>query len=178
MSNPAGPSKRENNANRSKGLALAMGGMLGALVFVATCFVKLPVPIMHGYVHLGDGVILLGACLLGWWAVPAAAVGSLLSDLLLGYVAYVLPTTIIKGAVAAIAVLAAKRSSVWMKALLFVLAEALMTAGYFVAEWLLLGYGLAGALADVAGNAIQGVSGVIIAMLLLPVVQRIKLPKR
>lgn len=92
-------------------LTLAFGGMMAALVFVATYFFKLPVSITQGYIHLGDGFILLGAALLEWWGVPAAAVGSALADLMGGYTLYILPTFVIKGLVAAAAVLAAAAAS-------------------------------------------------------------------
>ena len=70
-------------------LGLANAGMMAALVFVATYFFKLPVSITQGYIHLGDGFILLGAALLGKPAIAAAAVGSMLADLLGGYTLYV-----------------------------------------------------------------------------------------
>ncbi|MEG1678413.1 MAG: ECF transporter S component, partial [Clostridia bacterium] len=38
-------------------LTLAYGGMLAALVFVATCFFRIPVAVTQGYIHLGDGFI-------------------------------------------------------------------------------------------------------------------------
>lgn len=159
--------------NLSRSLSLAMGGMLAALIFVATCFLKLPIPMSGGYVHLGDGFILLGAALLGFLSVPAAALGSLLSDLLLGYTAYALPTFFLKGAVAAVAVAAMKRHHLLPRALLLLLAEAVMVGGYFLVEWLLLGYGFSGALANVLGNAVQGLSGVVIALGLRPMLKRI-----
>ncbi len=159
-------------------LSLTLCGMLAALVFVATYFIKLPVPMTSGYVHLGDGLILLGASLLGWMAVPAAAVGSLLADLLLGYAPYALPTLVIKGCVAAVAVLAARQTRLPWRTLLLLAAEGAMVAGYFLAEWLLLGYGAAGAWANVPGNAVQGVSGVLIALALLPAVRRARLGGR
>ena len=68
------------------GMQLALGGMLAALVFVATSFFKLPVSVTQGYIHLGDGFILLGAALLGNTAIVAAALGSALADLLAGNV--------------------------------------------------------------------------------------------
>ena len=100
---------RKNSGDQT--LTLAFGGMMAALVFVATYFFKLPVSITQGYIHLGDGFILLGASLLGWASVPAAAIGSALADLLGGYTLYILPTFVIKGLVAAVAVgaLRAKR---------------------------------------------------------------------
>ena len=84
--------------------SLAYGGMMAALVFAATAFFKIPVSVTQGYIHLGDGFILLGAALLGTPAIAAAAIGSMLADLLGGYTMYILPTFIIKGAVAFVAV--------------------------------------------------------------------------
>ncbi len=154
---------------------LALCGMLAALIFVATYFVKLPMAMTNGYVHLGDGFILLSASLIGWAAVPAAAVGSMLADLMGGYAMYLLPTFIIKAAVAAVAVLALRTKHEWQKVLGFILAEAVMVAGYFLVEWLVLGYGLAAASAGLLGNTMQGLSGVVIGLLLIPMTKRIKL---
>lgn len=172
MANSArsGAGKKKNTA------VLAIGGMLAALVFVATYFFKLPIPMTSGYVHLGDGFILLGAALLGYAAVPAAAVGSMLADILLGYATYALPTFLIKAAVAAVAVMAFGKREVWLRALWLILAEAVMVAGYFAVEWLIMGYGFAGAWANVPGNAAQGISGVIVALALAPALRRVKLP--
>ena len=153
---------------------LALCGMMAALIFVATYFITLPMAMTTGYVHLGDGFILLAAALLGWAAVPAAAIGSMLADLLGGYVTYLLPTLLIKAAVAAVAVLAVRAKAEWFRVLGFILAEAVMVAGYFVVEWLFLGYGFAAASASVLGNTMQGLSGVVIGLLLIPLMKRIK----
>ena len=153
---------------------LALGGLLAALVFVATAFLKLPIPMNQGYVHLGDGFILLGAALLSCAAIPAAALGSLLADLLLGFAPYALPTLFIKGGMTAIAVLATRTRPIWLRAAIWVLAEAFMAAGYFLAEWLVLGVGFAGAWVNVPGNAIQGLSGVMIALVLQPMLSLVK----
>ena len=164
---------RKNSGDQT--LKLAFGGMMAALVFVATYFFKLPVSITQGYIHLGDGFILLGASLLGWASVPAAAIGSALADLLGGYTLYILPTFVIKGLVAAVAVgaLRAKRPY-WLTVALLAVAELVMVAGYFVTEWLLLGYGLAAAAGAVAPNLVQGLSGVVLGAVLIPLLQRVK----
>lgn len=154
---------------------IALSGMMAALIFVATYFVKLPMAMTNGYVHLGDGFILLAASMLGWAAVPAAAVGSMLADLMGGYAMYLLPTFLIKGAVAAVAVLALKTKHEWLKVLGLIAAEAVMVGGYFLAEWLVLGYGLVAATASVLGNTLQGLSGVVIGLLLIPMTRRIHL---
>lgn len=160
---------------KSNVLRLAYGGMLAALIFVATYFFQIPVSLTQGYIHLGDGFILLGAALLGSTAIPAAALGSMLSDLLGGYTLYILPTFLIKGAVAAVAVRCyAKQRPLWQRAVLLALAELVMVAGYFVMEWLVLGYGWAAALGAVIPNLVQGLSGVVIALILTPLVGRVK----
>ena len=163
---------RKKSGNQT--LTLALSGMMAALVFVATYFFKLPVSITQGYIHLGDGFILLGASLLGWASVPAAAIGSALADLLGGYTLYILPTFVIKGLVAAVAVCALRaRHPYWLTVALLVLAELVMVAGYFVTEWLLLGYGLAAAAGAVVPNLVQGFSGVVLGAVLIPLLRRV-----
>ena len=153
---------------------LCFGGVLAALVFVATRFLVLPVPMTNGYVHLGDALVLLGAALCGPVAVPAGALGSMLSDLLSGYTVYALPTFIIKGLVALVALCAFRQQRLWLRALLLLAAEAVMVAGYFVCEAFLMGMGLGTAVADLGGNAIQGLSGVVLALALAPVAAQVR----
>ena len=153
---------------------LAYGGMLAALIFAATYFFKIPVSLTQGYIHLGDGFILLGAAMLGHTAIAAAAIGSMLADLLGGYTMYILPTFLIKGAVAAVAVWCyAKNRPVLWQLVLLTLAELVMVAGYFVVEWLVLGYGWAAAVGAVIPNLAQGISGVIIAAVVVPLVKKL-----
>lgn len=163
-----------NNNERVRKMAL--GAMLAALIFVATSFFKLPVSLTQGYIHLGDGFILLGAFLLGGnAAVVAAALGSALADLLGGYTVYILPTFLIKGAVGAVAVWTlAKERPVWLRVAGLVTAEAVMVLGYFLAEWLVLGYGWAAAVGAVIPNIMQGVSGVVISIALMPMARQVK----
>lgn len=163
-----------NNNERVRKMAL--GAMLAALIFVATSFFKLPVSLTQGYIHLGDGFILLGAFLLGGnAAVVAAALGSALADLLGGYTVYILPTFLIKGAVGAVAVWTlAKERPVWLRVAGLVAAEAVMVLGYFLAEWLVLGYGWAAAAGAVIPNIMQGVSGVVISIALMPMARQVK----
>ena len=104
------------NQNLKNTQKLAFGGMLAALVFAATYLFKIPISITQGYIHLGDAFILLGAVLLDWTAVPAAAIGSLLADLIAGYPLYCLPTFLIKAGVAAIAVVGCRKTqSDWVR---------------------------------------------------------------
>lgn len=124
---------------------LTLCGVMAALVFVMTYFPKIPVPVTGGYVHLGDGAIFLSVLLLGPLGIPAAAVGSMLSDLIGGYMVYVLPTFLIKGLVALVAWKLCRKDQPLLALLSFLLAEAVMVLGYFLLEWAL--YGVASAAA-------------------------------
>lgn len=151
---------------------LTLGGVLAALVFVMTYFPKVPVPVTNGYIHLGDGAIFLASMLLGSLSIPAAAIGSALSDLVGGYIPYVLPTLIIKGLMALVAWKCC-RPGQWVRQLLaFVLAETVMVAGYFLTEWVMTG--LAPAAAAIVPNLIQGAAGVLLGMVCLPLIPRIE----
>ena len=151
---------------------LTMAGVMAALVFVMTYVPKVPVPVTGGYVHLGDGAIFLAALLLGPLGIPAAAIGSGLSDILGGYMVYALPTMAIKALVALIAWKVWKEGS-WLRAVLaFVVAEAAMVAGYFAFEAVM--YGSAAAWAAVGPNAIQGVAGVALGLVCHALYPRLK----
>lgn len=151
---------------------LTLAGVLAALVFVMTYIPKVPVPVTGGYIHLGDGAIFLAALLLGPLGIPAAAIGSGLSDLLGGYMVYVLPTMIIKALVALIAWRVWRADSWWRAVVAFVLAELAMVAGYFVLESVL--YGTAAAWAAVGPNVIQGAAGVALGLVCHALYPRMK----
>ena len=77
--------------------------------------------------------------------------------------------------VAAAAVLALRgRKPYWLTVLMLAGSELVMVAGYFVTEWLLLGYGLAAAASAVGPNVVQGISGVAIGAVLIPLMRRVR----
>lgn len=151
---------------------LTLCGVMAALVFVMTYFPKVPVPVTGGYVHLGDGAIFLAVLLLGPLGIPAAAIGSGLSDLIGGYMLYVLPTIVIKALVAVIAWKLYRKGS-WVSAVVaFVLAEAAMVLGYFVFECFTAG--VAAAAAAILPNVIQGVAGVALGLVCVALAPRME----
>ena len=151
---------------------LTLAGVLAALVFVMTYVPKVPVPVTGGYVHLGDGAIFLAALLLGPLGIPAAAIGSGLSDILGGYMVYALPTMLIKALVALIAWKIWKEGSWLWAAIAFVLAEVAMVAGYFAFETFM--YGTVAAWAAVGPNSIQGIAGVALGLVCHALYPRMK----
>ena len=159
---------------------IVTAALFAALTCVATMVIKIPSP-MDGYLNLGDCVVLAAGWMLApGYAFAAAALGSALADVFSGYVMYAPATFVIKGLMALIAFYGAKvfmekLGDLAAKILSGAAAELWMVLGYFLVEWLPLGYGLAAALGAVGPNLVQGLSGVVIAALLQPVLRRIRL---
>lgn len=75
--------------------------VMAAIIFVFTYTFKIPIAITNGYTHLGDCAIFVGVMILGRRdGVLAAAIGAALSDLLGGFLLWVIPTFVIKGIMA------------------------------------------------------------------------------
>lgn len=75
---------------------IVTAALLAAMTCIATMIIKVPTPTM-GYIHLGDGFVLLCGVILG----PvtgglAAGIGSMFSDIFSGYVSWAPATFIIK----------------------------------------------------------------------------------
>ncbi|MCH5286644.1 MAG: ECF transporter S component [Christensenellaceae bacterium] len=151
---------------------LTLAGVMAALVFVMTYLPKVPVPVTGGYIHLGDGAIFLAVLLLGPLGIPAAAIGSGLSDLIGGYMVYVIPTLVIKGLVAFCAWALFRRGSWLWAAVAFVIAEVVMVLGYFDFEAVM--YGSAAAIAAILPNVIQGVAGVAMGLVCVALMPRLE----
>ena len=143
---------------------IAVSGVLAALVFVATFFVRFPIPATEGYVNLGDAVILVCAFVLGPFAAIPAAIGSAMGDLIAGYAHYIIPTLVIKGTMGFTAgVILRNHKKAPFRVLAFVAAELIMVGGYFLFESLPFMYGVPVALTSVPFNAIQGLTAIVVA---------------
>lgn len=143
---------------------LTIFGIMLAMTTVATMVIQIPMPATRGYLNLGDAVLLTTALLFGRRAgAVAGGVGSMMADVLLGYVHYAPVTLVVKGLEGFICgvLFEHKRTSPLVAALL---AGCLMALGYFTYEAIL--YGLVVALGSLALNLGQGILGAIIAYLL------------
>ena len=75
---------------------IIIAALLAALTTVATMIIKIPTP-TQGYIHLGDGMVLICGILLGpGIGAVAAGIGSMMADLFGGYMAWVPGTFAIK----------------------------------------------------------------------------------
>ena len=148
--------------------SMVMAAVMAALTYVATTVIKIPAP-TGGYVHIGDGLVLLCGWILGpWWGGAAAGIGSMLVDLLGGYMSFVPGTLIIKflDAMAAALIVKALGRKTYSYVVGGLAGEAIMVAGYFVYEALALQLGM-GAAAGVLANVGQGAVGLVIALVLM-----------
>lgn len=148
---------------------LVLAAVLAALTCVGTMVIKIPT--LHGYLHPGDGFVLLSGFLLGpWYGAAAAGIGSGLADLFAGYTIYAPGTLVIKGVTALVAALIyQKKKNLPMALLGGVVGELVMAAGYFLYESAVFGEGAAAA---IPGNLVQGAAGVIISLILLPLLKK------
>lgn len=159
---------------------IVISAMFASLICVATMVIKIPSP-LHGYINLGDAFVLLaGWCISPLYAFLAAGIGSGLADLLSGYALYAPATFLIKGIMAIIAfygfkVINSKANKIISRITSGVMAEAFMILGYFLFEGVL--YGFVPSLVNIPPNAIQGLAGIIIGVILVNVFNKYKILK-
>lgn len=156
---------------------ITLAAMFSVLIYVATAFLKFPLP-GKGYANFGDGFVILAALMLGpIYGAVAAGIGSAISDLSLGYVLYAPATFVIKAAMAVVAALIYKyitKTGFRYKTVAVVIsafpAEIIMVLGYFVFEYFI--YGIAVAAVDTLGNSIQGMVGLISVAIMFSAVNK------
>ena len=155
-----------------------MAALMAALCCVATMIVKIPSP-LKGYVNLGDCIVLLSGWILSpAYAFLAAGLGSALADVFSGYIIYAPATFVIKGLMAIIVfycfkILHNKLGNLTSRIIGGVLAEIMMILGYFVFEGFL--YGFAPSIVNIPANAVQGVAGIIIGIILIKILEKSKI---
>lgn len=154
-----------------------ISAMLAALCCVATMIIKIPSP-LHGYVNLGDCVVLLSGFLLSpFYGFFAAAIGSALADVFSGYLMYAPATFIIKGMMA----LAAhflygklrRYGKIPAKVISGTVSELIMIVGYLVFESVI--YGFVPSLANIPSNVVQGVAGLVLGVAVSEIFERNKI---
>ena len=160
-----------NNTNLKQ---IVMTALFAALACVATMSIRIPTPGTGGYIHPGDAIVILSGVILGpVWGLLAAGIGSAMADLLGGYFIYVPITFAVKGLIAFIAGMIYHRlgktsKTQYTAVILGGITDIILVAGgYFLCEIPL--YGISAAAASIPANLIQGLSGLIIAFVLYPI---------
>lgn len=171
----SGSSRSEKSDNT---LIFVTTAMMTAMVMIATTFFK--VPNAMGYIHLGDGFVLLAAIILPKkYACFAGGVGAGLADIYGGYAVWAPWTLVIKIVMVLIVQLffdfLMKRASngkhiakiagiPFAELFAYVLAVLWTVSGYYVAQGFISGNWIA-PVADVPGNVLQASVGAVIAIL-------------
>lgn len=162
---------------QSKTMRIVLAGLFAALTCVATMIIRIPT--FKGYVHIGDCMVIASGVILG----PvvgglAAGIGSMLADLLGGYYVFSIATFVIKFAAAfgAGVVFSAfwrvfKKYSLPGTVLAGLASEVIVVLGYFVFE--IFYEGFAAAVVEILPNCVQGVTGLVLAAVLTPVLLQI-----
>ena len=160
----------------SNTVVIAMIGIFGALICVLTMVIQIPIPATGGYINIGDLAVMITGLLFG----PviggiAGGVGSMLADLLSGYVIYAPATLIIKGLEGfVIGIIANPRKNykklTYRDPIAVVVGGFIIVSGYFIYESLL--YGPAVALVEIPGNIFQFIFGAIFAIIFAMTVRR------
>lgn len=160
---------------------LVIAALMAAMTCIATMIIQFPSPV--GYIHIGDGIVLVSGMILGpIYGGAAAGIGSMLADLLSGYTSFALATFIIK----ALAAITAhyiyqllsrhfnnKKNRIISVIVASVCGGIIVTSGYFIFEGYIMGFGVATAAAGILFNIVQNIFGIILSIILMPILIRL-----
>lgn len=167
-------------------LNLILSALMAALTCIATMIIHIPTP-AFGYIHFGDGMVLLSGILLGpVYGSLSAGIGSMFADVFSGYMGFAPATLIIKALAALVGgtiyhfVLKHhfRKGEKMLGTVLGGLGGGIIViAGYYLFSAFILGMGPVAALVDIPFNLVQTAFGIIGASLLLPVMDKVPLLK-
>ena len=158
------------NKRKLDARTIALVAIMAAVTCVFTLLIRIPIAPTRGYIHLGDVAATFGALAFGpWFGLFIAGGGTALADLLGGYPNWAPLTFVIHGLQGFVAGYVAYLGRHRLRSMLIgaVLGEIIVVAGYFLVELPL--YGVGPALAELPGNAIQGLFGLLGVPLLVMV---------
>ena len=167
---------KKNNKTSVKSICLT--AVMSALIFVFTYLFKVPIAV--GYVHLGDVIIFLSVILLGRRkAAFAGAIGGALADLLSGYTQFILPTFVIKFAMAYICGIFVEKI-IKNNTVGFIigalLGGALQVIGYTLVS--VAFYSKESAIAAIPENIVQTAVGIVGALVLIVIFDKTKVTNK
>lgn len=149
---------------KSKTFKLCITALFMALTCIFTMVVQIPIPL--GYAHLGNSVILFAVFYFDSKdGILAGSIGSALADMMTGFNQWILPTLIIKAALAVTAAGIGKKNEKWKlysarTIIAVALSMTVMVIGYTISGALLYG-GIAAGLASTPGLIVEGVVNII-----------------
>lgn len=145
---------------------MTVTAVMAAMITLMTAYIfHIPVGVNGGYIHLGDALIYLAACILPMpYACAAGMIGGGLADLMTAPLWA--PATIIIKALICIPFSAKGNKIITKRNILAIILSGCITiVGYYIAEGILYGY-TAAFLVTISGNVIQAAgSGVVFFIL-------------
>ncbi|MDF2542745.1 MAG: hypothetical protein K0S47_2463 [Herbinix sp.] len=154
-------------------IKLVTAALMAAMTCMTTMVVPIPSP-TGGFIHPGDGFVLLSGIILGpFYGGLAAGIGSMFADIFLGYTIYAPATLIIKALAAVTGALIYRHVRKYSVILAGIAGGIVVTSGYLLFESMLLGNGLAAAVVGVPGNIVQNIFGIVLSSLLLPLLKKV-----
>ena len=163
-------------------LKITYTAIFTTMIVLATSVLKFSTGLGEGYIHLGDSVIYLAACLLPFpYCLIAGALGGALADIVSGFAIWSIPTMIIKMLNVLPFALICKRyksNKILSKqtALMTIVSGIVTILGYFIAECIL--YSVASATLSLIGNTIQAVASGIIFIVIAKSLDKINLKSK
>lgn len=150
---------------KTKTQKMVLVAMMMALTTVCTWLTRIPGIVPNGYVNFGDTILMFTGLILGPVAgFAAGSLGSALADVLLGFPGYAPITFVVKGLEGFVCGLIYRKMNQKYAIAATLSGGLIMVAGYLIAEYFYLGP--AAAIADIFGNALQGVINAILVVLL------------
>ena len=149
---------------RKKTLQLSIFALYMAIICIVTMFTKIPIPL--GYAHIGDSIILTFALFYGGKrGFIVGGIGSAMSDLLSGFPQWIIPTFIIKGIMAVImAIIARKKNGSYQIMSIRTFIGAVVSMLFMVCGYVCAGIfmeGFAAGIASAPGLLIKSVVNII-----------------
>jgi uncharacterized repeat protein (TIGR04002 family) len=157
---------------------VVLAGLFTAMIFVVTAYFPRIPTVVHGYIHFGDSVIYMAACLLNQpGAAVSAALGGFLADALTGYFAWAPFTAIIKAVLTLPFTVLGGRTLSLRNFLATLAAFPITIGGYYLAAWMITG-DKAAPLAEVPSNALQAGASMLIYIVVAAGIDKMDLKNR
>jgi len=141
---------------------IALITVMAAVVCTLTYVVQVPIPATGGYIHLGDVGANFAALAFGPWpGFLIAGGGMAIADLIAGYASFAPGTLVVHGLQAVVVAYIGRSRKPWVMFLAAVAGGAVVVAGYFAYEWLILRMEILAAAQEIPFNILQVASGLI-----------------
>jgi uncharacterized membrane protein len=141
---------------------IALVVVMAAATCALTLVVQFPVPATGGYIHLGDVAANFAALAFGpWLGFVIAGGGMAIADLIAGYAIYAPGTLVIHGLQAVVVALIGRQRKIWLMFVGSVAGGAVVVAGYWFYQAVILGMGAVAAAKEVPFNVIQAFTGLV-----------------